>query len=416
MNQNSNRQDKEPVALLWDESFLWGVMAVRALKKAALPFKLIRSEDIKKGALSNYRMLFVPGGWASNKMKTLGEDGAGAIRSFVSSGGSYLGLCGGAGLATQDGIGIINISRMPTRERVPSFSGRIRLRTDDHKIWNGLKDKVVHAWWPSQFVVGDGSVKTLATYVEAMPDAFSSDINVGDITSSEEWEKLETLYDINLNPSRLFGQPAVVESAYGSGKVLLSLVHFDSPDDENGLVMLKNLWQYLAGAEPSVSQKHAETKSPLAPQRQSDISRLEAITKHIIEFGERNFLWFWRNPMLLQWRRGVRGLEYCTLYMLLKECAAVSEDRNPVSTTQAERMTKLRGLLIPFVKDAKNLLFKERIAMQQGHITYEKCSDPEIQALRNDLFSSSKSYGGRFKELLDEIDALLFELIKKSYD
>lgn len=414
MKQNSSKENKEPAALLWDESFLWGIMAVRALRKAALPFKLIKSEDIKKGALSNYRMLFVPGGWASNKLKTLGEDGAEAIRIFVLSGGNYLGFCGGSGLATLDGIGIININRMPTKERVPSFSGRIRLKTDNHKIWTGLKDKVVHAWWPSQFVVADDSIKTLASYGEAMPDAFSSDINVGDITSNEEWEKLEGLYGINLNPSRLLGQPAVVEGACGEGRVVLSLVHFDSPDDENGSVMLKNLWQYLAGAEPSVSQKRVETEKTVKPQKQSDISRLEAITKHLIEFGERNFLWFWRNPMLLQWRRGVRGLEYCTLYMLLKECAAVSEDRNPVSTTQAERMTKLRGLLIHFVKDAKNLLFKERMAMQQGHITYEKCSDPEIQGLRKDLFSSSKSYGGRFKELLDEIDALLFELIKES--
>ncbi|MEQ1666287.1 MAG: hypothetical protein ABL927_13030, partial [Bdellovibrionales bacterium] len=32
---------------------------------------LIRTEDIKKGRLKNYAMLFVPGGWASNKLKSL---------------------------------------------------------------------------------------------------------------------------------------------------------------------------------------------------------------------------------------------------------------------------------------------------------------------------------------------------------
>lgn len=53
---------KRPCALLWDESFLWGLMARRALRDAGLPFDLIRSDEIKAGALSRYGMLFVPGG------------------------------------------------------------------------------------------------------------------------------------------------------------------------------------------------------------------------------------------------------------------------------------------------------------------------------------------------------------------
>lgn len=86
---------KRPCALLWDESFLWGVMAWRALKAAGLPFDLLRSEDIRQGALSRYRMIFVPGGWASNKISALGEGGREEIRRFVATGGSYLGICGG---------------------------------------------------------------------------------------------------------------------------------------------------------------------------------------------------------------------------------------------------------------------------------------------------------------------------------
>ena len=83
---------KRPCALLWDESFLWGVMAWRALKAAGLPFDLLRSEDIRQGALSRYRMIFVPGGWASNKISALGEWGREEIRRFVAAGGSYLSI------------------------------------------------------------------------------------------------------------------------------------------------------------------------------------------------------------------------------------------------------------------------------------------------------------------------------------
>jgi cobyrinic acid a,c-diamide synthase len=102
----ANSLSEKRVALLWDESFLWGLMAFNALKTASLPFELIRAEDIRNGALAGYAVLFVPGGWASNKLKALGDKGIGAIRDFVAEGGHYLGFCGGAGLATQDGIGL----------------------------------------------------------------------------------------------------------------------------------------------------------------------------------------------------------------------------------------------------------------------------------------------------------------------
>ncbi len=179
------------VAFLWDESFLWGLMAYRALKGLGLPFDLIKAEDIKTGALKKYKMLFVPGGWASNKIRALGETGVMAIRNFVSDGGSYLGFCGGAGLATigKEGIGLLNIKRRPTKERVPSFSGRIELNVNEHMIWKGILESgvrsqelgekkgeltsslvthnsklIFHAWWPSQFIVEDKGIKILATY------------------------------------------------------------------------------------------------------------------------------------------------------------------------------------------------------------------------------------------------------------
>src|SRR5208337_4437097 len=96
------------------------------------------SEDIKKGILDGCAVLFVPGGWASNKIKTLGPDGIAKIKEFVRSGGNYLGFCGGAGLATLDGLGLLNIKRKPTKERVPSFSGRIRLELSEHVMWQGV--------------------------------------------------------------------------------------------------------------------------------------------------------------------------------------------------------------------------------------------------------------------------------------
>lgn len=398
-------------ALLWDESFLWGVMALRALESGGLACDLLRAEDVRSGKLNDYGLLFVPGGWASNKIKALGDTGTEAIKRFVRDGGAYLGLCGGAGLATEDGIGLLQVRRRPTRDRVPSFSGRIRLATTKHDIWEGVPEPVFHAWWPSQFVV-DRSVKVLASYGEALPDAFSSDVNVGDALSRGAWPALEKTYGINLDPLRLRNEPAVVEGAFGAGRVVLSLVHFDTPDDAAGAVVLRNIWSYL---DAEKRQSSAGTSAQVvAPEVAAQLSRIRNSVDGLMDLGARNFLWFRKNPLLLQWRRGVRGLEYCTLDVLTREIAG----RLPCSSVAADpslssRLSSVSEKLLPFIERAKELLIRERLAMQHGHITYERCDDAEIAALRDELFSPSKSYGGKFKDVIDLLDGMLFGILTK---
>ncbi len=436
--------DKESsVAFLWDESFLWGLMAYKSLKGINLPFNLIRAADVRDGALREYRLLFVPGGWASNKSSALGEGGIKEIQDFVRGGGSYLGFCGGAGLATgaKGGIGLLDVKRRPTRERVPSFSGPIELNLRNHHIWDDLKQEVdkknplfpsfdkggihnsslltpgslsiFHAWWPSQFVVHDENIKILATYENALCEAFSSDLNVGDVEASGGWDKPEEIYGINLDPKRLKHEPAVIEGVYGKGRVILSLIHFDTPEDRGGEQVLRNLWVYLAGEKPGTGKKNMmRSRDDADPVGAIHELPLHKSCAELIALGERNFLWFWRNSMLLQWRRGVRGLEYNTLYILTREISEMLNIQNSVRE-EGPALHAVKEKLIPFVSQAKKLLLLERYALQKGHITYERCDDDEIQKMRAVLFSESKSHGGLFKELVDEIDTLLFALLKK---
>ena len=399
---------------MWDESFLWGVMSVNALQEAGLPFELIRADEVGKGGLEKYGLLFVPGGWSSNKMKALGEAGVGAIRKFVNAGGDYLGFCGGAGLATLDGIGLLNIRRRPTKDRVPSFSGRIRLRTADHPVLDKIASPVFHAWWPPQFMVEDDRIKVLAQYENPLPDAFSSDLNVGDVKDFGSWADLEKTYGINLDPGRIFDEPAVVEGSCGKGKVILSLVHFDTPGDPNGMTVLRELWKYFSAQDeptPASGKERASTDS--AGRYIQGISELESAVAGIIDLGLRNFLWFWKNHMLLQWRRGVRGLEYCTLYIMIREISALAQTCPPEKIAYVEdRIKEISGPLVYFSGKAKRLLILERLAMQKNHITYEKCDDTEIRALREELFSASKSHGGLFKKVVDDMDSLLYSLLR----
>lgn len=430
-------------AFLWDESFLWGLMAYNALKECGIPFELVRAEDIRKGVLGEHEMLFVPGGWASNKSRALGEDGKKAIRDFVDGGGKYLGFCGGAGLATQTKgcMGLLRITRRPTRDRVPSFSGRIYLNVKEHPVWKGLlqgewvrgkgqdpkqsslvthdSELIFHAWWPSQFVIEDESVSVLARYGMALPDAFSSDLNVGDVESCGDWSELEEMYQIYLDPRRIMNEPAVIEGTYGKGKVVLSLVHFDTPDDANGQRVLVNLWEYLLGErfenkiQDCTSNKYL---SDIVGAQHAVSLRLQKICSELLALGERNFLWFWRNKMILQWRRGVRGLEYNTLYIMMNEIWKRTERRTKnkdgISKKIEQSLERITEQLIPFIERSNRLLVLERYELQKGnHITYDKCDVPEIKELREELFSSSKSHGGMFKELTERLDEVLYILL-----
>jgi hypothetical protein len=414
--------EKRTCALLWDESLAWGLMTWRVLKGAGLPFDLLRSDGIREGALSGYRMLFVPGGWASNKLNALGERGQAEIRSFVEAGGNYLGICGGAGMATEDGMGLLPVRRMPSAERVASFSGPIRLSLGDHTIWRGIQTPLFSAWWPSQFQAGDQSARVLATYDEAEPDAFSSDIPVaeGRIVG---WPGLEKRYGILLDPARLHGEPAVMEGRLGLGRAVLSLIHFDTPGDSNGATVLRNLWDELAPGWSSDSPFAAPShRRPLPPELFDSLWGIRNAVANLIEWGSKQCLWNWRNPLLLHWRRGVRGLEYGTLAVMIGEIAnrlippraegipAVSESID--WSRWRKDLEEIRSQLTPFLEMSKDLLERERRCMEHAPLSPLQCADAEISRLRQELFGRAMSHGGRFKKLIDLVDPLLFSLIR----
>lgn len=391
---------RSDTALLWDESYLWGIMAYDALIRAGLDFTLERASDVRKGCLSDYKAILVPGGWASNKMHSLGEEGVSAIRDFVSSGGTYIGFCGGAGLATSDGIGLIKVKRKPLSLRVPSVSGKVRLSLSGHPLWEGVEEPLFDIWWPSQFVIEDDALGVLATFAEATSEAFSSDYCVGDM-AGVGWGDAENSYGINLDPSRMSGDPMVVEGACGRGRVLASLVHFDTPGSREGEQVLNNLWGYLG-----LNRRACALGGHSVPG-----GKLHERAAEIISYGERNFIWFRHGP-LLRWRRGVRGLEYFTLHRMAEEITSrIGEG------AEADGLSELEGMMETFAKKAVRLLGLERGALQRGEkITFHETRDSGIKALRDELFSRSKSYGGFFKELLGGLDGLLYRLLLNEMD
>ena len=428
MERKKKIEGRKSCALLWDESFLWGLMAWRALTEGGLSFDLIRSDDIRAGILSRYAMLFVPGGWAQAKLRSLGEKGQTEIRSFVENGGSYLGICGGAGLATQSDIGLLPVSRKSSQERVPSFSGPVRLSLAPHAAWENITSPVFSAWWPFQFsIVAENEIRVLAVYEEAQADAMSADIKVGDGQISG-WSELEAHYGILLDPKRLKNEPAVVEGCLGRGKVILSLVHFDTPEDRNGAAVLRNLWRYLINDpkcpiyESTMPKENRFTADDF-PECNKMLADLQSAIAGLMTMGEKNSLWRRRNPWFLQWRRGIRGMEYSTLAVMIDEIAVqfrhdqsvVHEKGEALSLLHEqlrEDMLAIRELMMPFVEKAKLLLAREKLFLATASFSPVNCPDGEVNRLRQELFGCSIRHGGEFKQLIDAVDRLLYKLIK----
>jgi len=97
--------------LFWNESYLWGIWLYKALNRAGIEVEPILAENLNEKFLEKYKVLFVPGGWASNKLQVLGKNGKKLIRKFVENGEIYFGICGGAGLAISEGLRLVKIKR-----------------------------------------------------------------------------------------------------------------------------------------------------------------------------------------------------------------------------------------------------------------------------------------------------------------
>ncbi|MCC6048734.1 MAG: BPL-N domain-containing protein [Thermodesulfobacterium sp.] len=397
-------------AILWDESHLWGIWLFDALMKSGIAFDLIKAEDLK--SIERYKVLFVPGGWASNKLKAINEEEKELIKEFVKNGGVYFGICGGAGLATKEGLCLVDVRRK--KDRVPSFSGPFLAALSEHPLWKDIKKPKFYLWWPSEFEIEDSEIKVLATFRRALPQAYSSDLPVFDFDGN--WEELESLYEIKLNPDKMKNSPLFVEAKVEKGKAFLSLIHFDTPKDKKGIKVFQNLKEYLNLSELT-SVKIAQKNKNKLWRDEKKIKIIEEMyreTKNLISFGERNFLFFKRYDFMYQWRRGIRGFEYVNLYFMIKRIKSELNQNNQLFfLITKEELEELLEELKNFIKKAKDLLTKERIALQKAKLTFNYSEDETLSSIRNELFGNKKSYGGLYKNLIEKVDKIIYRILKE---
>jgi hypothetical protein len=350
-------------------------------------------------------------------------------------GGSYLGICGGAGLALQvdEGLGLLPAARKPMSERLPNFSGSIRIQSESsHPFWWGLQEGIFfQVWWPSQFeLIEPERIQVLGKYGEPGSDFCVSDLNAQAAKAAgHNWKDLERNYEINLDPRRLLHEPAVLQGIYGKGRVVLSYPHLDTPGDAAGNVALFNIWDDLLNAKnfcdsPMPEGVRSVRTVPVDGESRERAREMALEAEKLVALGESYDLWSWRNPWFLQWKRGIRGAEYGTVSVLLQVLASELEQTRAIATasgiTVSEKMglelEKLERLWKLFHHKGRKLLEVE--ARSLGGSTGKEVVELSSQgrALRKEIFNcvqcyGSKTYGGLYRNLLDQIDTLLFGVL-----
>jgi len=408
------------IALFWDGSYFFGLMTLWQLKKLSLPFSVLTAEDIKGGQLKGYHILLVPGGWTGLKNEALGETGRVAIKEFVASGGNYVGICGGSGLALteKDGLGLIPCQRKKDRS-IANFYGKVYLAlTISHPIWEGfLENTTLYVWWPGLFALPRSSdIQILATYDEITSDFFVTDLNIADLKKYNEIKKWEAQYGVKIAPENIKKQPAIIEGKFGKGKIILTYPHLDTPGNPWEALALFNLWQYLSPPDFKV-----ETSPTLPSWDQTQpktalyiVRKLKRAMHDFMAFGERNFLWYRSYPWMFRWRRGIRGFHYTTLYFLLLELEKYLKKFNsyvPLDMIMPYLQT-LPSLLFPFLEKAKKLLLLERFYLNHPDLTLLKAPIADITQLRQELFGLTPAFGGQLKKILVCLDKALVPFLK----
>lgn len=418
-----------PVAFFWDQSLVWGLICRQTLKQLRIPFHLLSSADIAEGALASYRVLLTPGGWAAHKIRALGKAGRDQVARFIERGGSYLGFCGGAGMALSSppSLELTPFERMPPAERLPNASGGVVIRgIAGHPAWQGLPEDIpTSIWWPAQFTWQFLPRSTcLGSYKAPGEDFWVADLPLADFSEREiNWADWEKVYGINLDPQRLLGLPAILETRRGRGTLVLSYPHLETPGDALANRLLRNVLRYLDNA----AAKHlGDTGAPPAPTAIPDsppggvtvrmLAEMDRRVNDLIAFGERQLLWFRYRPWLLRWQRGIRGLEYSMLavssnfLLKLAEQLASADKADP----WLEPVRRLSADVDQFRGQAKTLLTEEKLAAQTGGLTKLGKVNERVDLLRNGLFGARMNHGGLCRQIFDAFDHLLLQFLRQT--
>lgn len=415
--------ENSSIAIIWDQSHLWGLMLIRALKHYHPPLQILTGADIANGLLSNqeHKALFVPGGWAKRKAYSLGKTGRKAIQNYLSQGGTYIGFCGGAGLAlttpkTGPSLNLCPWSRKPIQNRLPNCSGHIKLNLDldlNTSLLSEFAQQEILApvWWPSQFLPNPGSnVRVLGSYLQPGPDFCVADLALDsfDLNGLSAWE---THYGINLHPDYLAQDPCIIQGSYGKGTYLLSYTHLETPASTQANSLLAHILKQLLPLNINIKDSSAVPDWNLTnlgtTWADSGLMQAKSYLDAIIQAGQQNKQLGWRKEWLLNWKRGIPGFALNTLYALLVQCISLHPTPESKSLWANYQQSFLKNMA-DFKDNYIHYLDMEN-KQDSKYPSSLLCNlSSDLEKLRQYLVGPFPGQGGLFAELSSVMDKILY--------
>ena len=415
------------VYILWDASDIWGPLAVWGVKGLGASYTIVRGKDIAEGILHRKTsdILLVPGGFGRHKGQALGEKGRDAVRAFVAAGGTYIGFCGGAGLALADdgGLALCPWRRAGYTNRIQHYmsghfyvspasdaatelafpQSRERNTKESGKAWPQLP-----VWWPGRFAPTEGGgVTTLAAYGDPGPDFWLADMPVSTLPQGifADWEEK---YGFSPTPSFMRGEPCVVSGRYGEGRYVLAYAHLETPESPEANAWLAHILAHLGGEPRYDSVPAWNLQHPVAVWDDSGLAAIWDDLALVLEAGMSAGLFFARSSWLFGWRTGIPGAVLNTVRSHVHTIRAIAPSRMALRFWNDRK-----GALVPafnlFARSAQSYLFAERLAMTLAKDLPEALTPEKLLVERAIVFGASgmaAHTGGLLGDMLPFFDEL----------
>ena len=412
--------------ILWDDSHIWGLLAARAAEAMALPRRLVRARDMADGLLRREppSLLFVPGGSARHKARSLGKAGMDALRAYVGGGGGYMGFCGGAGLALThkddaEGLGLCPWKRGSFDDRLQHFmSGHLHAALP---ATHGVPEPPESAapllsaaslrlpvWWPGRFAPqNDPSVTVLASYERPADDFWLADLPIASLPP-DTFASWHDLYGLSFTPTFLAGQPCVVCGEYGRGSYLLSYSHLETPDSPEANRWFAAMLRERGGLEPAVDHLPPWTmRRDDARWQDPDLAVIDADLRAVLRTGLEHGLLFERTDWLFGWRTGIPGAHLNNLWAALRAIMD-KEPGNEALACWKDRRKDLLAASSLFSKACIQYFLAERLSQTLSKVMPDAVPPELLKDQRDALFGPPMIASGPYRELMEPLDELAF--------
>ncbi|MBN1911510.1 MAG: succinylglutamate desuccinylase/aspartoacylase family protein [Pirellulales bacterium] len=171
--------------------------------------------ELTDPVLAQFDLIVFPGGSGSAQAKAIGEKGRQAVVQFVQRGGSYLGICAGAYLATSKfswGLKILDAQTVSPKWNRGQGTVKVEMSPEGSRMLRWKKKDMDVLYHNGPILMGAG--------LEALPDYQTL------ATFRSEVAKHGS------PPGIMINSPAIVAARFGKGRVLCTSPHFDNGPHE----------------------------------------------------------------------------------------------------------------------------------------------------------------------------------------